>query len=161
MKNCSFTGHRQIENAYIIKLEEMLSRAIDYVYSEGCRTFFCGGALGFDTMAAKAVISKRILHRDMRLVIVIPCKNQSESWSERAKLTYDYILSSADEVIYVADGYTADCMRKRNLMLAESCDVMIAFASKYRSGAGQTVRMAQNMNKTVYNLYKSVTDASV
>lgn len=156
MRACSFTGHRVIERAAIPHVEQLLKKAIEYVYNEGCRTFFSGGAIGFDTMAAKAVVMFRMGHPDARLVIVIPCKNQSSAWGDGAKEMYDYLLSVADEVIYASDGdYTRDCMRVRNQMLADLCDVMIAYVTNSRSGSAQTVRMAERQGKKVYNLYKS------
>ena len=158
MRSCSFTGHRVIEKAAVPGVEQLLKKAIEYVYSEGCRTFFSGGAIGFDTMAAKAVVMFRMSHPDARLVIVIPCKNQSSAWADGAKEMYDYLLSVADEVIYASDDdYTRDCMRVRNQMLADLCDVMIAYVTNSRSGSAQTVRMAERQGKKVYNLYKTMT----
>ena len=70
---------------------------------------------------------------------------------------YDYILSSADEVAYTHDGvYTPNCMKIRNERLAELGDMLIAFSGRSTSGAAQTVRMAENMGKRVFNLYPTV-----
>ncbi|MBQ9071417.1 MAG: DUF1273 family protein [Clostridia bacterium] len=153
MINCSFTGHRIIENSLKEKLESRLSDAIEYVYREGCRNFYCGGALGFDTVAAKLLIKLRMKHRDMRLIIAVPCRDQSLKWTEPQRRMYDYILSSADEIIYTSEEYTKDCMRRRNLYLVENCDVLIAYSGRQNSGSAQTVRMAEKLGKTVYNLY--------
>ena len=158
MKSCSFTGHRKIDEAHRAPLDELLGKAIEYVYSEGCRDFYCGGALGFDTMAAKKIISMRMKYRDMRLFIVIPCKEQAEGWSAGQVGMYEYILSLADEVIYTSEEYTASCMRKRNQKLVDVCDVLIAFAGRNRSGSAQTVRMAKQKGIKVYNLYHRITD---
>jgi uncharacterized phage-like protein YoqJ len=158
MRNCSFTGHREIEEKYIKPLEEILVRAIDYVYSEGCRNFYCGGAVGFDTMAAKTVIAMKLKKPDMRLIVVIPCKSQADKWSERARSIYEFILSNADEVVYTSEEYTKDCMRKRNQFLVDSCDVLVAFSGKERSGSAQTVRMAVAKERIVYNLYRKIVD---
>ena len=161
MESCSFTGHRKVSSRHEKKLFELLLRGIEYAYSCGCRKFFVGGALGFDTMAAKCVIQKRMEHSDIQLIILIPCINQSDGWSDKEKNMYDYILSSANEVIYVSDReYTPDCMQKRNRMLAELCDMLIAYASRHASGAGQTVRIAEKMGKRVYNLYASCESSS-
>ena len=157
MKSCSFTGHRVINPKHKAKLHDLLARGIEYAYKEGCRTFYCGGALGFDTMAAQCVLHFRIKYRDIRLVILIPCTDQSDSWSLADKQMYDYILSSADEVAYTHDGvYTPNCMKIRNERLAELGDMLIAFSGRSTSGAAQTVRMAENMGKRVFNLYPTV-----
>ena len=159
MNGCSFTGHRAIPNEVRARLNGLLTRAIAYAYDNGCRSFYCGGALGFDTMAAKAIILFRMSHPDARLIILVPCKDQSLAWQWAAKDMYDYLLSAADEVVYVTDGaYTSDCMRRRNAMLAEVCDILIAYSGNPRSGSGQTVRMAQKLGKTVYNLYSAAAE---
>ena len=97
MKKCSFTGHRVIFDEHYARLDSLLSRAIEYVYSEGCREFYTGGALGFDTMAAKKLIAYRMTHNDVRLIVVVPCENQAEKWSSKAKEVYDFILANADD----------------------------------------------------------------
>jgi len=155
MEKCSFTGHRTIPKNHFEALSDLLSRAIDYVYAEGCRTFYTGGALGFDTMAARKLISYRISHRDIRLIVVVPCKNQADKWTDAQKDAYDYVLANADEVIFLSEEYTKDCMRKRNEYLADVCDVLIAYSGRSSSGSAQTVRMAHSLGKTVYNLYSA------
>ena len=160
MKGCSFTGHRKISKDVVPRLEGFVMRAIEYAYGLGCRSFYCGGALGFDTMAAKAVILFRMRHSDVRLIIIAPCKEQSASWSARERDMYDYVMASADEIELVSDEYTPDCMRKRNERLAQLCDIMIAYSGKQRSGSGQTVRMAERLGKPVYNLFMAAETGS-
>lgn len=156
MQNCAFTGHRKIELRHKDKIELLLLRAIEYAYSEGCRTFYTGGALGFDTLAAKTVIRFKLSHRDVRLHIVLPCKNQSASWTDQQVSMYEYTLANADEVEYIADEYEDGCMRLRNQRLADYCDLMIAYVSRPYSGAAQTARMAERAGKKVYNIYPSL-----
>lgn len=153
---CSFTGHRQIEPELRIALLELIGRAIQYAYNEGCREFISGGALGFDTLVAREVIRFRITHRDVRLILALPCVNQDEKWSQRQKDAYNYTLSSADEVIYISDSYTATCMAERNAFLAQRADILVAYLGKQRSGAAQTVRMAEKLGKRIYNLYPAL-----
>ena len=93
-KACSFTGHRTIEPSHISRLEPLVARAIAFAYKEGCRRFYCGGAVGFDTIAARQVIQFRIAHPDCELHLLIPCRNQSERWSERQRDMYEYTLAA-------------------------------------------------------------------
>ena len=160
MKKCSFTGHRVIFDEHYARLDSLLSRAIEYVYSEGCREFYTGGALGFDTMAAKKLIAYRMTHNDVRLIVVVPCENQAEKWSAGDRGIYEYILANADEVIFCSEEYTKDCMRQRNEYLADVCDILIAYSGRYSSGSAQTVRMAEARGKAVYNLYRSAAGES-
>ena len=156
MLSCAFTGHRRIEDRHRGRVEDLLSRAIGYAYGEGCRRFITGGALGFDTLAAKEIIRFRMSHPDVTLLIVLPCKNQSDAWSCSQVSLYEYTLANADEIEYVFDEYKDGCMRERNQRLVDYCDMLIAYASRPYSGAAQTVRMATKAGKIVYNLYPSL-----
>ena len=155
-KVCSFTGHRTIKSGHRNKISSLLARAVEYAYKEGCRDFLSGGAVGFDTLAAREVIRFRMSHSGVRLVLVLPCINQDEKWSEADRNSYEYILNAADEVIYVSDEYTDTCMRERNFKLASTADILIAYLSRNNSGAAQTVRMAEKMGKEIYNLYPTL-----
>jgi len=155
-KNCAFTGHRQIKSAHKNKIIPLLRRAIEYAYSEGCRNFYAGGALGFDTLAAREVIRFRITHSDVRLLLLLPCLNQTEKWSPAQIDSYDYVLENADEVKYLSEEYTDRCMRERNFALADVADILIAYVGRGTSGSAQTARFADNLGKTVYNLYPTL-----
>ncbi len=150
---CSFTGHRIIASAHINNIDRVVMRAIEYAYAEGCRTFYAGGAIGFDTVAARQVILFRMSHSDVRLVMLLPCKNQDAKWNNAQREAYHHIISAANEVEYISEEYTDDCMKKRNGVLVERADILVAYASRGASGSAQTVRMAENLGKRVYNIY--------
>lgn len=156
---CSFTGHRQIPPECRTALTALVDRAIEYAYSEGYRTFMCGGALGFDTIAAKEVIRFRMTHSDVRLLLILPCVEQDANWSKIQKNAYNFTLESADEIVYTSDTYTKSCMSVRNRYLAENCDMLIAYVGRSNSGSAQTVRMAQRCGKRIYNLYQATQKA--
>lgn len=153
MKGCSFTGHRRINPEHYSRLPDLIFRGISYAYEKGVRDFYSGGAVGFDTLAAREVIKFRITHPDIRLIMLLPCLDQDLKWSERQRSDYHYVLSAADEIVYTSEEYTDTCLRERNVRLAELGDVLICYLSYRNSGAGQTVAMAKKMNKEVYNLY--------
>ena len=153
---CSFTGHRQISPEVREGLSDLLRRAVEYAYAEGCRTFMTGGAIGFDTLAAKEVIRFRMSHPDVRLVLILPCLNQDEKWTSYQRSSYNFTLGAADEVIYTSEEYTNTCMAERNALLAERADMLIAYVGRLRSGAAQTVRMAERLGKKIYNLYPTL-----
>lgn len=153
MKSCAFTGHRKIVPEHYNALVDLLFRGISYVYSEGVRDFYIGGAVGFDTIAAQQVLRFRINHPDVKIHLVLPCMNQSERWSERQRDMYEYILSSADTVEILYENYVDGCMRDRNRRLVDYADVLIAYVGKGGSGSAQTRRMAEEKGITIYNLY--------
>ena len=156
MKVCSFTGHRQIKYSHLGGISGLVDRAIEYAYSKGCREFIAGGAIGFDTVAAREVIKFRMTHRDVALVLFLPCLEQDSKWTDRQKSQYEYLLSEADEVVYVSDEYSDGCMKQRNFQLAAKADMLIAYVSRNNSGAAQTVRMARQNGIEIYNLYPAL-----
>ena len=149
---CSFTGHRRIAAERVRVMNETLASAIAFAYSRGVRTFLAGGALGFDTYAAKAVILFRMTHPDVRLVLLLPCKDQDAKWTDAERAEYAFVLKSADEIEYISENYTDDCMRERNRALASRADMLIAYVTRSRSGAAQTLRMAEALKKETYNI---------
>lgn len=153
---CSFTGHRTIKNEHKSLIVGSLLRAIRYAYEDGCREFLTGGALGFDTLAAKEIIKFRQTHSGVRLILCLPCINQAEKWNERDKSLYEHILSFADEVIYISEDYTDSCMKERNFLLASKCDILIAYCGRAKSGSAQTLRMADSMGKEIINIYEEL-----
>ncbi len=151
---CSFTGHRKIKAEHIASLPDLISRGIKYVYDRGCRDFYAGGALGFDTMAAKAVLRLRQAARDVKLHLVLPCYGQERHWSFADKEVYNYILGMADTVEYTSLEYTRNCMLIRNTRLVTLADVFISYYDG--SGAGGTAYTIKTANKNgieVFNLY--------
>ena len=150
---CSFTGHRIIDSAAMPRLGELIDRALDYLYEHGCRDFYNGGAIGFDILAARRVILFRMSHSDVRLHMILPCRNQTERWSHSDVDAYEHVLRSADTVEYLSDLYYDGCMRERNARLVELCDVLVAYVGRTSGGSAQTLRMTKTAGKTVYNLF--------
>ena len=152
MRACSFSGHRVIAYSHMREISPLIMRAISYAYDNGVRTFFTGGALGFDTLAARQVILFKMSHPDVRLHLISPCVTQADNWSHSQRESYDFILKHSDHVEYVSDEYKNGCMQIRNRRLVEECDMMVVYLSRQNSGTGQTVRIAEKMGKTVFNL---------
>jgi len=76
-QTCCFTGHRRIPASEYAALDQRLEAEIEALIHQGVRYFGAGGAQGFDTMAALAVLQLRTLYPHIRLILVLPCKNQT------------------------------------------------------------------------------------
>ncbi len=55
-KTCCFTGHRVIPREEIGRLQFALQSQISALAEKGITIFYCGVTLGFDTLAADAVV---------------------------------------------------------------------------------------------------------
>jgi uncharacterized phage-like protein YoqJ len=149
---CCFTGHRIIRVAdrpYIVK---NLRDGIVALISLGVTRFLCGGALGFDTIAAQLVLELREKYPQIKLGMFLPCRTQTEKWDKFDIDVYNDILSEADYVEYVSDDYTIDCMRKRNRRMVDLSEYCICYLRKDLSGTGSTVRYAQKKNRSIMRL---------
>ena len=155
---CAFTGHRRIKPSHKADREKLISRAVEYAYGRGVRRFYAGGALGFDTLAARQVILFRMSHPDVSLHLILPCADQCDGWSDADRDSYGFILSRADSSELLTEKYEKGCMKARNARLVELADMLIAYADGARSFSGsmQTVRMAKRKGIEVYNLYPTL-----
>lgn len=156
MKNVCFTGHRKIDSGDL-NLKLALDNAICGLYNKGATEFYCGGALGWDTLCANMVLYlKKRKAIPISLHLVLPCspEYQTAKWSDADKRTFYSILEQADSVEYISDKYYDGCMKKRNQRLVDLADWCVCYYkdNNPRSGTGQTVRMAQSKGIEIINI---------
>lgn len=149
--SCCFSGHRDLKGESLECLSKALEKCIEDLTQEGCEEFVSGGALGFDLLAAQAVLIKKKAYPQIRLVMALPCRNQHEKWSASQKNEYEKILEHADEVVYLCESYVTGCMQLRNKYMVDHCDVCVVFL-KHGGGTRHTAEYAQEKGKTVVNL---------
>ena len=121
-----FTGHRALNDGDLARIRARLPALLNRLIDEGFTDFLAGGALGFDTMMAKTVLSVKKKVPRLRLVLILPCRDQAARWSPEDVRVYEEIKSQADEVIYTADAYTDTCMLDRNRQLVDNSRFCIA-----------------------------------
>ncbi len=149
---CCFTGHRAIPSMDKERVRANLARAVSELYKEGYRHFVAGGAIGFDTVAAETVLAFRRHYPDITLTLMLPCADQDAKWTNGEKAIYEAQKKEADEIICLASHYFDGCMQKRNQAMVDASSACIAYMTRPRSGAGQTVRMAERAGLTVINV---------
>jgi uncharacterized phage-like protein YoqJ len=154
MKGCSFTGHRTVALRDLEGVKQLLALTVERAYNAGIRDFYSGGALGFDTLAAYAVMEFREKHPDVRLIMLLPCRDQDKLWSAQQRKKYAEMLSLADCIEYVSESYDGECMRRRNAELVSRARLVICYLYNQRSGTAQTVRLAKEGGRAVWNLWE-------
>lgn len=143
LQTACFTGHREIPAAERSGILREVTDTVRSLYERGYRTFCAGGALGFDTIAAQAVLALRKTYPDIRLHLILPCKNQAARWSAGDQTVYETIKAAADEVTYTAEEYTRYCMHVRNRRLVDESSVCICYLKKPTGGTAYTVNYAE------------------
>ena len=153
-KICCVTGHRRIPKAELPDLKIRIAETMETLITQhGVTSFHNGGAFGFDVLTGYAVLELKAKYKSIKLIMVLPCREQDKDWTDKDKAAYKELLIAADEIIYVSEEYTSDCMKKRNIRLVQDSDYCIAYLKNQRTGTAQTVRLAKEKGIPVYNLY--------
>lgn len=151
-RTCCFTGHRSIPPEEREGLAQRLEETIAHLFQRGVRSFVAGGALGFDTLAARAVLRLREEYPDVKLILVLPCLSQTKGWIPEEAAEYERIKSQADKVVYTSQQYTRGCMHKRNRYLVDHSGVCVCYLTKDSGGTAYTVRYAGAHGLEIINL---------
>ncbi len=151
-KTCCFTGHRRIPVGLRSRIASEIENRVIELISHGYNVFETGGALGFDTVAAQVVLRVRDRYPFIRLVLVLPCSNQTDGWCEHDRRMYNYIMDAADDVIYTSAEYTKGCMYKRNRRLVDDSSVCICWLRHPSGGTLYTVNYAEKSGLKIINI---------
>ena len=151
-QTCCFTGHRVIEQRHRALLPALLEETLRSLIADGYHTFAAGGALGFDTLAAEAVLSLRQEFPQLQLIIVAPSANQTDGWPRADVQRYERIREAASRFLCLEAAYTRSCMRRRNLALVEMSAACVSYCLRGRTGTSQTVGFAERAGLAVIPL---------
>ena len=153
-QSVAFTGHRNIIGNKRPELRVTVDNALIELYQSGYRNFISGMAMGFDLLAASAVIALKRRFSDIKLIAVVPYRNQSEKFSDYEHKRYQYALQNADEVIVLRETYCNGCLLRRNdYMLAHSSGLVAYYNGKQKGGTFYTIRKANESGMPVINLF--------
>ena len=94
-KTCCFTGHREIPESDYNLLKQKTKNAIVALIGKGVIYFGAGGARGFDTIAAETVLELKKDYPQIKLILVLPCPDQTKGWKEGDIRKYNIIKEKA------------------------------------------------------------------
>ena len=146
---CAFTGHRPKSFPWkyneaapdCVLLKEVLVAQIKALADRGVTDFLSGMAQGADLWCANIVLGLR--KKNPTLI----------KWTASAQERYHAILAQADEIVYVGQEYSRDCMMERNRYLVDHSAILLAvYNGTWRSGTGATVRYARQLGRSIYIL---------
>ena len=153
---CCFTGHRILPAGRTEELRRRLRAGILYLRDNmGITTFYAGGGLGFDSLAAEAVIAQREGLKGIRLVVVMPCRDQAARWSAEQRARYERVNRAADEMICLAECYHQGCVHERNRYMVDHSRVCICYLTERTGGTAYTVEYARSKGLKIFNLAKA------
>ena len=161
MKTLCFTGHRKVPGKSYgewMGVDKVVRGVIRDAYDNGFRNFICGGAIGFDTLAATAVLEVMYEYTGIYLTLAIPFRNQPNRWPTEVRDKYDTIASQADKVVYVDEElgldnpgeYAANKMFIRNERMVDESSAMVACVSDAAtSGSSHCIKYAASKHVPV------------
>ena len=147
-----FTGHRIISTTEIPKIRRRLQQVIRDCYGNGYRWFICGGALGFDTLAALEILELKREYPDIGLYLAIPCADQASRWNDADRTIYDRLCDQADDRVILSERYFNGCMHIRNQFMVRHAAVCVCYLRRFAGGTGYTVRYALSCHRKIINL---------
>jgi len=151
LRTVCFTGHRYLSAREREQLPGVLDQLLDACYRQGYREYLAGGALGFDMCAAEAVERLQSRYSDVKLILVIPCADQSLRWSARDCQRYERLLYAADENRVLSDTYYDGCMMVRNHHMIDHSSLCICYLKRFKGGTASTVAYALKENVKLLN----------
>ena len=160
-KKCCFTGYRPSKFPFpldknrkeYIEFENSVTAALLELFDDECYTFYSGGAMGFDIIAAEAVLDlRKVCPHPVKLICALPFKNQSDTYTDHWKSRYEAVLKSADQIIYTSEEYHRGCYSVRNRYMVDNSDYVLTWFDGASGGTKNTVDYALKKGKTVVNL---------
>lgn len=151
-KTCCFTGHRKIPPDRYEMVARRLKDEIVTLIEQGYTFFGAGGALGFDTLAARTVLGLKVSYPHIKLILVLPCHDQTRGWSKADVEVYEQIKSCCDKFVYTSEEYNSSCMFKRNRHLLDNSSVCICYLTESKGGTAYTVDYAKKAGIRVINI---------
>lgn len=150
-KTVCFSGHRPeklpdggSDSSQVIRtIKSILYKEILDSAENGCTAFITGLARGVDLWAGEMVMELKARGMPLKLIAAAPYRGHGNSFKGRDRFILGNILLKADEVVYISENYSRECMRLRNEYMVDRSDKLIAVVSDYRSGTGQTIRYAE------------------
>lgn len=162
-KSCCFTGYRPkkfpfsltVKNPQYVAFENTLyEKMLELIEEENCNVFYTGMAMGFDIVAAEAVIllKKAYKKRNIKLICVKPFLDHESGFFSPWKERYQNVIDNADEVVVLSGEYYSGCYQNRNRYMVDNSDFVMTWYDGQKGGTGNTIKYAQKKCRAVINL---------
>jgi len=154
-ETCCFTGHRILGRSER-EIEKATFDQIERAVLKGYNHFICGGALGFDMIAAEQVVTYRTIvgkpiGKPITLEIAIPCSDHTKMWNNKQKARLQAILDCADVTFTLSKSeYTQSCMQIRNQYMVSKSALVIAYYNGKPSGTKKTLEYAERTGREIW-----------
>ena len=154
---CCFTGHRQIPGDRAEALAQKVCQTVQNLYLDrGYNIFLCGGAIGFDQLAAEAVLRAREAFPAIRLYLCLPFHGHDAAWSPTQRSAFEKVRLAADAYTYLSEAYAEGVYHKRDRIMVNLSSLCVAYLNKRSGGTYYTVSYAYDRGREIINLAKTI-----
>ena len=151
-KTCCLTGHRFIPESEQIRVIERTETEIRSLIDKGVRYFGVGGAIGYDTLAAKLLFRLRDTEfPHIRVILVYPFDGYTSRWSPRQREEAGKLERMYDKMVRSAEKPGREAYLQRDRHLVDASAHCICFCTKSTGGTAYTVRYALKRGLDVRN----------
>lgn len=151
-RTCCFTGHREIREKDLPDILERTEQVIRRLIEKGVAFFGVGGAIGYDTEAAKLLFRLRATeYPHIKVILVYPFEGFTSRWSDAQRAEYARLLPKYDKAVCVAQRASREAYLARDRHLVDGSAYCIAYCTRNSGGTAYTVRYARQQGVTVYN----------
>lgn len=168
VRSCCFTGYRPNKFPFPLedssreykKFDNLLIKTLLSLIDDGCHIFYTGMAMGFDILAAEAVLFLKQAYpdKDIRLFCAIPFEQQEQTFTNEWKMRYNKILNQCDNAVVLSDIYYAGCYQKRNQYMVDRSDYVLTWYDGKVGGTRNTLKYAEKNLKYIVNINTDYTE---
>ena len=153
-KTCCFTG-RRILPANSADFCSMLDRTETYVRKVldcGVTFFGVGGAIGYDTEAAKLLFRLRDSgFSQIKVILVYPFDGYMDRWTDKQRIEAHGLVTKYDKIVKVSEVASRGAYLRRDRHLVDCSAFCICYCNRTQGGTAYTVKYALERHLTVFN----------
>lgn len=155
-KTCCFTGHRNIPKEREKEIAAQTAREVyRLVTACGVRYFGIGGAVGYDTLAAKVLFWLREnAFPDIKIILVYPFDGFTARWAPQQQEQFALLLPKYDKIVCVCSTASREAYLKRNRHLVDASAYCIAYCTQQYGGTAYTAAYAKAQGLAVIEVGK-------
>ena len=151
-RTCCFTGHRVIPEKDLPGILERTEQAVRRLIEQGVVFFGVGGAIGYDTEAAKLLFRLRATdYPQIKVILVYPFEGFTSRWSGEQQAEYARLLLQYDKAVCVAQRASREAYLERDRHLVDGSTYCIAYCTRDSGGTAYTLRYAQQKGLKIVN----------
>ena len=151
-RTCCFTGHREIREKDLPDILERTEQTVRRLIEKGVAFFGVGGAIGYDTEAAKLLFRLRATdYPHIKVILVYPFEGFTSRWDVAQRAEYVRLLPQYDKTVCVAQRASREAYLERDRHLVDSSAYCIAYCTRNSGGTAYTVRYAHKQGVPVCN----------